>query len=81
MSAGPSVTASSGGCAEADLEAEAPESTPEEGARTARRWDGRSQSPVLEESIDGTLYRATPNENFADSAMALYVVLKDAAWA
>ncbi len=79
MTAGPSLTASSGGCSEAHVEAEAPESAPGEGCPASSEMGAAEvESPLLEEPIEGTVYRATPNENFADSAMALYVVLKNA---
>ncbi len=79
MTAGPSLTASSGGCSEADVEAETPESAPGDGCPASSEvGTAEVESPLLEEPIDGTVYRATPNENFADSPMALYVVLKNA---
>jgi hypothetical protein len=79
MTAGPSLTASSGGCSEADVEAETPESVPGEGCPASSEiGTAEVESPLVDEPIDGTVYRATPNENFADSAMALYVVLKNA---
>jgi hypothetical protein len=78
MTAGPSLTASSGGCSEADVEAETPESVPGDGCPASSEvGTAEVESPLVDEPIDGTIYRATPNENFADSAMALYVVLKD----
>lgn len=78
MTAGPSLTASSG-CSEADVEAETPESAPGAGCPAGSRvGTAEVESPLLDEPIDGTIYRATPNENFADSLLALYVVLKNA---
>lgn len=78
MTAGPSLTASSGGCSEAEVEAETPESVPGEACPASSEvGTAEVESPLLEELIEGTVYRATPNENFADSAMALYVVLKN----
>ena len=78
MTAGPSLTAHSGGCSEADVEAETPESAPGDGCPASSEvGTAEVESPLLDEPIDGTVYRATPNENFADSAMALYVVLKN----
>lgn len=79
MTAGPSLTASSGGCSEADVEAETPESTPGEGCPAdSKMGTAEVESPLLEEPIEGTVYRAAPNENLADSPMVLYVVLKNA---
>jgi hypothetical protein len=80
MTAGPSLTAGAGGCSEADVEAETPESAPGEGCPASSEiGTAEVGSPLIEgQSIHGTVYRAAPNENFADSAMALYVVLKDA---
>lgn len=79
VTAGPSLTASSGGCSEADVEAETPESASGDGCPASSEvGTAEVESPLVDEPIEGTVYRATPNENFADSAMALYVVLKDA---
>ncbi len=78
MTAGPSLTASSGGCSEADVEAETPESAPGDGCPASSKIGAAElESPLVDEPIDGTVYRATPNENLAGSAMALYVVLKN----
>lgn len=78
MSAGLSLTASSGGCTEADLEAETPESAPGEGCPASSEVGAAEvESPLLEgQLIHGAVYRATPNDNFAGSPLALYVVLK-----
>jgi hypothetical protein len=78
MAAGASLTANSG-CSEAGVEAETPDSAPGDGCPTSSEvGTAEVESPLLEKPIEGTVYRATPNENFADSAMALYVVLKNA---
>lgn len=80
MTAGPSLTASSGGCSEAEVEAETPESMPGEGCPDSSEvGTAEVESPLVDyQLIQGSVYRAPPNENFADSPMTLYVVLKNA---
>lgn len=80
MTAGPSLTASSGGCSEADVEAETPDSPLGDGCPASSKiGTAEVESPLVEgQLMHGTIYRAAPSENFADSEMALYLVLKSA---
>jgi hypothetical protein len=79
MTVDPSLASASGSCSEADVEAETPDSAPGDGCPASSEvGTAEAESPLLEEPVEGAIYRATPNENFVESTMALYVVLKNA---
>lgn len=65
-------------CSEAQLEEESPDADPGGGCPDASRvGTAEVESPVVTDPIAGSVYKATPFQNFAaDSPAALYVVLK-----
>jgi hypothetical protein len=78
MIAGPPLTSAAGACSEADVVEEALDSGPGEGCpASARVGTVEVESPLIEASLEGHVYRAIPFENFAEAPTALYLVLKN----
>jgi hypothetical protein len=73
--AGPAPVDDNGGCSEAAFAAETLEDS--EGCPgSSAIGTVEVETPLLDEQVVGTVYRAVPRANFARSPMALYVVLK-----
>jgi hypothetical protein len=65
-------------CTEADLERETVNSAPGAGCpNESKIGTVEVESPLLEESVDGSLYIAKPYENPEGSLIALYMVIKN----
>jgi hypothetical protein len=65
-------------CSEAELAKESAKSLPGAGCPEASKIGTvEVETPLLEETIDGSLYIATPYENPKHSLLALYLVLKN----
>jgi hypothetical protein len=79
MSANPSLAEGLAVCSEADLQAETLDAAPGEGCPQAAKIGSLEvTSPLVEESIQGALYQATPYENQADDALlAFYIVFRN----
>jgi hypothetical protein len=79
MSAGPLLTSGAGACSEADFAEERPDAAPEDGCPTASAVGSVTvESQLVDEPVDGVVYRAAPFENLAEDApMALYLVLEN----
>jgi hypothetical protein len=80
MDAGAALSGGAGACSQADLVEEALEDVPGEGCpETSKAGTVEVESALLEDSVEGVVYRAVPFANLAeDSPMALYLVLRDA---
>jgi hypothetical protein len=77
MSANPSLAEGLTACSEADLARETFKSAPGAGCPNASKIGTiEVESPLLDETVNGALYVATPYENEVHSLLALYTVLK-----
>ena len=77
MSANPSLAEGLAGCSEAELARESPSSAPGEGCpQAAKIGSAEVESPLVEETLSGSLYVASPYENPFHSLLALYIVIK-----
>jgi hypothetical protein len=80
FSANPALAEGLATCGEADLARESATSAPGEGCPNASKIGTvEVESPLIEKTIGGALYAATPYENPFNSLLALYIVLKDEA--
>jgi hypothetical protein len=78
MSVNPSIADGLEVCSEAQLARETAFSAPGSGCPEASKIGSvEVETPLLEETINGALYQATPYENPFDSLIALYVVIKN----
>ncbi len=79
MTANPSLAAGLQGCSEAQLESETPSSAPGAGCPEASKIGSvEVETPLLSQTLKGSLYQATPFANLADDAfIALYIVIKN----
>lgn len=78
FSANPSVAEGLTTCTEADLARETAFSAPGTGCPEASKIGTvEVETPLLEESVDGSLFIATPYENEVGSLLALYMVVKN----
>jgi hypothetical protein len=78
FSANPSLAEGLGVCGAADLDRESATSAPGFGCpEAAKIGTVQIQTPLLEESLAGTLFIAKPYENPFGSLLALYLVIKD----
>jgi hypothetical protein len=79
MTANPSVAEGLEVCSEAQLAAETAFSAPGEGCPEASKIGTvEVRTPLLEETVNGALYQATPYANLAgDSLIGLYVVIRN----
>jgi hypothetical protein len=78
MSANPSIAEGLGVCSEEDLEAETAGSAPGAGCPNASKIGSvEVETPLLEESVNGSLFIAKPYDNPFDSLLALYMVIKN----
>jgi hypothetical protein len=80
MTANPSVAEGLAVCSEAQLARETAASRPGEGCpEQSKIGSVRVKTPLLDESLDGSLYQADPYNNLAgDALIGLYVVIKNA---
>ena len=79
FSVNPSIAEGLSVCSEEELEAETAFSAPGAGCPAASKIGSvEVETPLLEESVDGALYQATPYENPFHSLVALYIVIKNA---
>lgn len=77
MTVNPSEAVGLGVCSEADLARETYDSAPNVGCpETSKIGSVTSSTPVLDRTLEGSLYLAKPYENPFGSLLALYVVLK-----
>ncbi len=77
MSLNPSVAAGLGVCTVAQYEAETVSSTPGAGCpNTSKIGSVTVQSPLIDDSIDGSLYLAQPYQNPFGNLIALYLVAR-----
>ncbi|HET6996952.1 MAG TPA: hypothetical protein VFI03_00050 [Solirubrobacterales bacterium] len=78
MSTNPSAAAGLDACSEAQLAAETPDSLPGQGCPQASKIGTvEVETPLLEQTIHGSIYVATPFANPVGSQLALYMVLQD----
>ncbi len=78
MSTNPSLAEGLTTCSEADLDRESVGSKPGAGCpNESKIGTVQVQTPLLEESVEGSLFIATPYENPFDSLLALYMVIKN----
>jgi hypothetical protein len=78
MSSNPSIAEGLTSCSEADLARETVKSAPGEGCPNASKiGTAEVESSLLEESVNGALYIATPYENEVGSLLAFYLVIKN----
>jgi hypothetical protein len=74
----PSVANGLDSCSEEDLSRETPSSAPGAGCPESSKIGTVSvETPLLDQSVAGSLYVATPYENPFDSLLAVYLVIKD----
>ncbi|HEX5929649.1 MAG TPA: hypothetical protein VFY48_09670 [Solirubrobacterales bacterium] len=80
MTANPSVAEGLAVCSEPQLARETAASKPGEGCpEQSKIGSVRVKTPLLDETLDGALYQATPYANLANDALiGLYVVIKNA---
>jgi hypothetical protein len=80
MTTNPAVAAGLASCSEAELARETPDSGPGAGCpEAAKIGTVEVETPLLDETIDGSIYAATPYANEVGSQLALYMVLKNPA--
>jgi hypothetical protein len=78
MTTNPAVAAGLAACSQADLARETLDSAPGAGCpEAAKIGTVEVQTPLLDESIDGSIYVATPYANEVGSQIALYMVLRN----
>jgi hypothetical protein len=78
FSTNPALAEGLGACSEADLARESVGSVPGAGCpNSSKIGTVEVETPLLEESLDGAVYVATPYENKVGSLIALYVVIKN----
>jgi hypothetical protein len=78
MTANPSVAEGLDGCSEAQLAAETASSPPGAGCPNASKIGSvEVETPLLDKTLDGSLFLATPYDNDAGSLIAVYMVVQD----
>jgi hypothetical protein len=78
MSVNPALAEGLGACSEADLAREAVNSAPGEGCpEESKIGTVEVETPLLEQTLKGSLFLARQNENPFHSLLALYVVIKN----
>jgi hypothetical protein len=78
MSVNPALAEGLGACSEADLEQETISSAPGEGCpNESKIGTVEVETPLLEQTLKGSLFLAKQNENPFGSLLALYVVVKN----
>jgi hypothetical protein len=78
MSVNPALAEGLAGCSESDLERETIGSAPGEGCPSESKIGTvEVQTPLIEQTLKGSLFLATPYENPFGSLIGLYVVIKD----
>lgn len=80
MTPNPSVAAGLQGCSEVQLAHETPSSPPGAGCPEASKVGSvEMETPLLDQTLRGSLFQATPFANLADDAfIGLYIVIKNA---